>query len=95
MEGSAAHHLNVPGGVVVTQWVFDGKHVDLNGIARAHAPSGDPDKVLVDILVPSHYDDNNTGEKNLLDSPVTFGRELQHGTGHATFRYVGEPGPTG
>lgn len=87
---SPTPHLHT-GSAVVCQFTIDGTHHKLTGFVR-HGISGDPDKLAVDILVPPNLDDDRTGQKNLLQSPVTFGRVLQHGdeNEHATLRYVGE-----
>lgn len=79
------------GSAVRCQFTIDGTHHNLTGFVR-HGVQGDPDKLLVDIITPPAVADENSGADNLLHTPVTFGRVLQHGDEgeHATFRYANE-----
>lgn len=75
------HH----GSSVRCQFTVDGTHYNLVGFVRGKV-EGDPDKVRVDIICPV------TSSEDLLESPITFARVLQHGDEgeHATFRYANE-----
>lgn len=75
------------GSTVVAQFTIDGKHHLFPAqVTHLPQPGGDPDKVQVSFLC------NISDEENLLESPVTFNRTMQHGAKgrHATFRLVGE-----